>query len=81
MHQLPREERERESEGRYFQIGRGNYFKGCCCAAEKQFFCNEINISGFDGSIENSGLVDAYHRDYSASYAGPLMQIKILIRG
>lgn len=42
---------------------------------------NEINISGFDGSIENSGLVDAYHRDYSTPYAGPLMQIKILIRG
>lgn len=77
-----REGRERESEGRYFQnCEEGNYFKGYCRAAEKPVFCNEINISGFDGSIENSGLVDAYHRDYSASYSRPLMQIKILIRG
>lgn len=59
----------------------GNYFKGYCGAAEKPVFCNEINISGFDGSIENSGLVDAYHRDYSAPHSWPLMQIKILIRG
>lgn len=26
--------------------------------------CNEINISGFDGGGRNSGLADAYHRDY-----------------
>lgn len=47
----------------------------------KAVFCNEINISGFDGSIEDSGLVDAYQRDYSASYTGPLMHIMILIQG
>lgn len=68
--------------GRYFQIVRRVIIlKVIARAAEKPVFCNEINISGFDGSIENSGLVDAYHRDYSASYSWPLMQIKILIRG
>lgn len=44
-------------------------------AAEKPVCSNEINIRAFDGSIENTGLSDAYHRDYSASYTS--MQIKI----
>lgn len=61
----------------------GNYLKGYCRAAEKkkQFSVMRLISAAFDGSIENSGLVDAYHRDYSASYSWPLMQIKILIRG
>lgn len=59
----------------------GNYFKGYCRAAENQFSVMRLISASLMGSIENRGLVDAYHWDYSASYTGSLMQIKISALG
>lgn len=81
VHEPPRggKKEDRQRGGRYLQIVKrvGNYFKGYFSAAENQFSVMRLISASLMGCIENRGLVDAYHRDYSAVYTGPLMQIKM----